>query len=47
MSPRTVSNAGDDNHVVLPFGIPERTKFLIDFLNVNGTGHQAFGAAER
>ena len=36
------SNAGDDNHVVLPFGIPERTKFLIDFLNVNGTGHQAF-----
>ena len=36
------SNAGDDNHVVLPFGIPERTHFLIDFLNLNGTGHQAF-----
>ena len=24
-------NAGDDNNIVLPFGIPERTEFLIDF----------------
>ena len=35
-------DAGDDNHVVLPFGIPERTEFLIDLRNLNGTGHQAF-----
>ena len=35
-------NAGDDNNIVLPFGIPERTEFLIDFLNLNGTGHQEF-----
>ena len=35
-------NAGDDNKIVLPFGIPERTEFLIDFLNLNGTGHQEF-----
>ena len=35
-------NAGDDNNIVLPFGIPERTEFLIDFLNLNGTGHQKF-----
>ena len=37
-------NAGDDNHVVLPFGIPERTLFLIDFFNLNGTGHDRFEA---
>ena len=36
------SNAGDDNHVVLPFGIPERTHFLIDFFNLKGTGHDFF-----
>ena len=35
-------NAGDANHVVLPFGIPERTEFLIDFLNLNGTSHDRF-----
>ena len=35
-------NAGDDNNIVLPFGIPERTEFLIDFLNLNGTGHDFF-----
>ena len=35
-------NAGDDNHVVLPFGIPERTHFLIDFYNLNGIGHDFF-----
>ena len=34
-------NAGDGN-VVLPFGIPERTEFLIDFLNLSGTSDQAF-----
>ena len=37
-------NAGDDNHVVLPFGIPERTLFLIDFFNLNGTGNDRFEA---
>ena len=37
-------NAGDDNHVVLPFGIPERTLFLIDFFNLNGAGHDRFEA---
>ncbi len=35
-------NAGDDNNIVLPFGIPERTEFLIDFFNLNGTGHEVF-----
>ena len=35
-------NAGDDNNIVLPFGIPERTEFLIDFLNLNGTGDDFF-----
>ena len=35
-------NAGDDNNIVLPFGIPERTEFLIDFFNLNGTGHDFF-----
>ena len=35
-------NGGDDNNIVLPFGIPERTEFLIDFLNLNGTGHDFF-----
>ena len=39
---QTGHNAGDDNNIVLPFGIPERTEFLIDFLNLNGTGHQEF-----
>ena len=36
--PQNGHNAGDDNHVVLPFGIPERTKFYIQFLNLNATG---------
>ena len=35
-------DAGDDNHVVLPFGIPERTHLLIDFLNLSGTSDQLF-----
>ena len=35
-------NADDDNNIVLPFGIPERTEFLIDFFNLNGTGHDFF-----
>ena len=35
-------NSGDDNHVVPPFGIPERTEFLIDFLNLSGTSDQVF-----
>ncbi len=35
-------DSGDDNHVVLPFGIPERTEFLIDFLNLSGTSDQVF-----
>ena len=34
-------DAGDDNQVVLPFGIPERTHLLIDFLNLSGTSDQA------
>ena len=34
-------NAGADNHVVLPFGIPERAEFLIDLLNLSGTSDQA------
>ena len=39
--PQNGHDAGDDNHVVLPFGIPERTHLLIDFLNLNGTSDQA------
>ena len=35
-------DSGDDNHVVLPFGIPERTEFLIDFLNLSGPSDQVF-----
>ena len=35
-------DSGDDNHVVLPFGIPERTHFLIDFLNLSGPSDQVF-----
>ena len=33
-------DAGADNHVVLPFGIPERAEFLIDLLNLSGTSNQ-------
>ena len=39
--PQNGHDAGDDNHVVLPFGIPERTHLLIDFLNLSGTSDQA------
>ena len=39
--PQNSHDAGDDNHVVLPFGIPERTHLLIDFLNLSGTSDQA------
>ena len=35
-------DSGDDNQVVQPFGIPERTHFLIDFLNLSGTSDQVF-----
>ena len=35
-------DSGDDNQVVPPFGIPERTHFLIDFLNLSGTSDQVF-----
>ncbi len=38
--PQNGHDSGDDNHVVLPFGIPERTHFLIDFLNLSGTSDQ-------
>ena len=38
--PQNGHDSGDDNHVVLPFGIPERTHFLIDFLNLSGTNDQ-------
>ena len=37
-------HGGGANHIVLPFGIPERTHFLIDFFNLNGTGHDRFEA---
>ena len=40
--PQNGHDAGDDNHVVLPFGIPERTHLLIDFLNLSGTSDQVF-----
>ena len=35
-------NGPNAGNVVLPFGIPERTEFLIDFLNLSGTSDQAF-----
>ena len=35
-------DSGDDNQVVPPFGIPERTEFLIDFFNLSGTSDQVF-----
>ena len=35
-------DSGDDNQVVPPFGIPERTHFLIDFLNLSGMSDQVF-----
>ena len=38
--PQNGHDSGDDNHVVLPFGIPERTHFLIDVLNLSGTSDQ-------
>ena len=40
--PQNGHDSGDDNHVVLPFGIPERTHLLIDFLNLSGTSDQVF-----
>ena len=40
--PQNGHDSGDDNHVVLPFGIPERTHLLIDFLNLSGTSDQRF-----
>ena len=35
-------NGPNAGNVVLPFGIPERTEFLIDFLNLSGPSDQAF-----